>query len=163
MDAAADPRLLAQAMLAGLNPKTYLSYMQGMSDPQALRNWLAMMTPQSTLDKAYSETDPEFQTALLSRVSGPKLSSGKPQIILDPAYFQSGVYVSSKPMQWVNVIAGERTAASMMNWFDPRLYMGWMRLMNVPHFRATTTLPTANATSAPKPMLFGTPPQRYRY
>ena len=161
MDAAADPRLLASAMLAGLNPKSYLSFMQKMADPQALRNWLTMMTPQTAMDKAYSETDPEFQTALLSRATEPKMATNWLQTILDPTYFQSAVYVSSKSVHWVNVTADRQTTGPMTNWFDPRTYIGWMRIMTVPRPQEAKASSDASAVPAPKPLVFTTPPQRY--
>jgi hypothetical protein len=161
MDAATDPRLLASAMLAGMNPKSYLSFMQKMVDPQALRNWLSTMTPQTAMDKAYSETDPEFQTALLSRATEPKMANGWLRNILDPTYFQSALYVSSKPTEWVNVTADGRASGSMMNWFDPRTYFGWMRIMTFPRSLQASASSDAGAVVAPKPLLFTTPPQRY--
>jgi hypothetical protein len=161
MDAATDPRVLASAMLAGVNPRTYLSFMQKLTDPEALRHYLATATPESTLDKAYSATDPEFQAALLSRAATQKISGNWQQAMRDPAYFQSAVYVSDKPVQWVNIRADGRQIGAMTDWFDPKTYLGWMRLMSAPRAQDAKASAAAGASPAPAPMLFSTPPQRY--
>ena len=161
MDAAADPRVLASAMLAGLNPRTYLSFMQKLTNPEALRHYLTAVTPQSTLDRAYSATAPEFQTALLSRATAQKMASNWQQAMRDPDYLQSAVYVSSKPVQWANVTTDGHQTGSMMNWFDPKTYMGWMRLMAIPRAQDVKAASNTSANPAPIPLVFATPPQRY--
>jgi hypothetical protein len=161
MDVAADPRLLASAMLAGLNPKTYLNFIQRLSDPESVRNKLKDSTPQTTMDRAYSETDPEFQAALLSRATEPNMASKWQETMRDPAYFQSGVFVSNKPVQWMNVTADGRTAGPMMNWFDPKTYLGWIRLMTAPRAQDTKDSSGTNLSQAARPLVFAVPPQRY--
>jgi hypothetical protein len=162
MDAAADPRFLASAMLAGLNPKTYLAFIQRLSNPESVRNKLKDLTSQTTMDRAYSETDPEFQTALLSRATEPKMANKWLDAMRDPAYFQPGVYVSSKPIQWVNVTTDGRITQPIINWLDPKTYMGWMRLMAVPGTQATRDAASGLRQNQPtKPLVFASPPQRY--
>jgi hypothetical protein len=161
MDIATDPRVLATAMLAGLNPKTYLAFLQRLTNPEALRQYLGASTPQSAMDEVYSATDPEYQTALLSRATESKITSNWQQAMRDPAYLQSGVYVSNNPVTWVNVTADGRQFGSMLNWFNPKAYIGWMRLAAVPKPRGSAGAKEGFQESASLPLIFSTPPQRY--
>jgi hypothetical protein len=161
MDAAADPRFLASAMLAGLNPKTYLAFIQRLSNPESVRNKLGALTSQVTMDRAYSQTDPQFQTALLSRATEPKMATKWLDAMRDPAYFQPGVYVSNKPVQWVNVTADGRITPPMVNWLDPKTYMGWIRLMTVPGTPEARDPAGIRSNQLSKPPVFTAPPQRY--
>ena len=157
MDTASDPRFLASAMLAGTNPQTYMAYLRGLRDPEALREGLKLMTPQVALDRAYSATDPEFQNALLSRASEPGMARHWMDAMRDPAYFQSAVGVVNARSQWLKLDADGHTQPAV-DWLDPKTYSGWIRLSLSPAANATLSM---KAPTKPRAPLFVTPPQRY--
>lgn len=159
MDAASDPRFLASAMLAGANPQTYMSFLQGLRDPETLRKGLLLMTSQTAMDWAYSSVDPEFQNALLSRATVPQIADRSMDAMRDPAYFQSAVAVFDAPVQWMKVEAYVHIAQPSVIWSDPKTCKGWMRLMAQP--LSTDAKKSGYPSTKPKPLLFLSPPQRY--
>jgi hypothetical protein len=161
LDMASDPRVLATAMLAGMDPKAYLSFMKELPDPETVRRYLVSRTSQATLDKAYSSTQPEFQNALLARVTPQKENAGWQHSMRDLDYIQSAIYVLAGPMQWMNVTAQGQVTGAMLNWFDPDRNAGWIRLTPSQPDQPNNSLGQPGSRPAPELSELAAPLQRY--
>lgn len=129
-DAMTEPEFLAAVMAMSGNPDVWLKAMERAAAPDVPGNLAGTADPAVMAEWFYSAIDPQYQHAIVSRMLTPGKAQRWMQNFANPRFYTNALAVVNPavPVQWMQAAADGRMASSMRVWFDPKTYLGWMRL-----------------------------------
>lgn len=129
-DAMTEPEFLAAVMAMSGNPDVWLKAMERAGAPEVPGNLAGVADPAAMAEWFYSSIDPEYQHAIVSRMLDPGKAQRWMQSFANPRFYTHALAIMNPavPAQWMKAAADGRMTSSLHIWFDPKTYLGWMRL-----------------------------------